>query len=456
MKSHSNMIDMTQGPIFFKLLRFSIPLIMSSILQLLFNAADIIVVGRYAGDNSMAAVGSTSSFVNLLVNFFLGLSVGCNVVAASFYGADKKEDVNRTVHTAILLSVFSGLILTLAGVFLSRNIMILMGAPEEVLPLACLYLRVFFGGVTATVIYNFGAALLRSKGDTKRPLYILLVAGVINVILNLIFVVFLGMDVAGVAFATVLSQCFSAVCVISILCREEDSFRLNFRKLKIHADIFIRVLKIGVPAGLQGIIFSFSNILIQSSVNAYGSVFVAGNSACQSVEGFIYTSMNGFAQGTLTFVSQNRGAHRFDRIKKVAGTAAACVFVIGAVLGFSAIIFGRKIFGIYTSETAVIDVALSRIMVIGSTYYLCGMMDTMANSLRGLGYSMSPMLVTLFGACGLRIVYLGTFYQMQKFHFYQSIFVSYPLSWGITFLSLLILFMVIFGKIKKNTPADLS
>lgn len=437
---------MTSGPILTKLLKFSIPLILSSILQLLFNAADIVVVGRYAGDNSLAAVGSTSSFVNLLVNFFTGLSVGSNVTAASFFGAGKKDDVNRTVHTAMLLSVFSGVLLTLAGVFSSRQILILMASPEEVLELSSLYLKVFFGGVTATIVYNFGSALLRAKGDTKRPLFILMVAGVINVVLNLIFVIFLHLDVAGVALATVISQSFAAVFVVSLLVKEEDCFRLSFKKLKIHRDIFFRILRIGLPAGFQGIIFSFSNMLIQSSVNAYGAVYVAGNSACQSIEGFIYTSMNGFAQGTLTFVSQNRGAQKYDRIKKVIGEAMGCILVISAILGSAAIIFGKYLFSIYTSDPEVIKVAVSRMWVIGATYFLCGIMDCSANSLRGLGYSMRPMLITLFGACGLRILYLLTFYRLEPFHTYQSIFVSYPLSWFITFIALGIMLILVLRK----------
>lgn len=449
-KKSMNQIDMTSGPIFTKLLRFSIPLIISSVLQLLFNAADIIVVGRYAGDNSLAAVGSTFAFVNLLVNFFLGLSVGCSVTAANFYGAGKPDDVNRTVHTAMLLSVFSGVALTVIGVMFSRQILILMAAPEDVLVLSCVYLRILFGGITSIIIYNFGAALLRSKGDTRRPLNILLAAGVLNVILNLIFVIPFGMGVAGVALATIISQSLSAFCVVWILLHETDCFRLEFKKLRLYKDIVIKVLKVGLPAGLQGVIFSFSNMIIQASVNAYGAVFVAGNSACQSVEGFIYISMNGFAQGTLTFVSQNRGAQNFERIKKVVKVSSGIVTGVGLVLGFTSIAVGKHLFGVFTNEPEVIKVAMLRISVIGSTYCLCGLMDCMANSLRGMGYSMSPMLVTLFGACGLRILYLFTIYKIPAFHSYQSIFASYPLSWAITFVSLTILFLFVISRIQKT------
>ena len=307
-KSKNYQIDMTNGSIVGKLIRFSGPLIFSGILQLLFNAADIVVVGRFAGDNSLAAVGSTSSLINLLVNLFVGLSVGTNVVAANYFGAGKKNELSKTVHTAILLSIYSGIILTIVGVIGAKQILRLMQSPEEVLVKATLYLQIYFGGITATMVYNFGSALLRAKGDTQRPLYILLFAGIINVVLNLIFVVFFKMDVAGVALATVISQTISAILVVSCLIKEEDEFKLNIKKLKMDRDIFIRIVKIGVPAGFQGIMFSFSNVIIQSSVNSFGAITIAGNSAASNLEGFVYVAMNGFAQGTLTFTSQNAGA----------------------------------------------------------------------------------------------------------------------------------------------------
>jgi len=439
---------MTTGAIFPKLVRFALPLILSSILQLLFNAADIVVVGRYAGDNSLAAVGSTSSMVNLLVNFFIGLGVGCNVVAANFLGAGKKEELNKTVHTTMILSVIGGIILTFIGIIFSRQILILMASPKEVLPLSTLYLKVFFGGVTATVVYNFGAALLRAKGDTKRPLYILLVAGVINVVLNLIFVICFNMDVAGVAFATVLSQVFAAICVIVILTHEDEEFRLDFKKLRIDNAILLRIIKIGLPAGFQGMLFSFSNMVIQSSVNSFGATFVAGNSAAQSIEGFIYISMNSFAQATLTFAGQNMGAHKFDRIKKVVGIAEGIVIFVGLFMGLSALFFGRSLLGIYSSNPEVIDAGMLRLKIILMTYFTCGMMDSMASAIRGVGHSIMPMIVTMVGACGLRMVYLFTFFRIERFHTFQSIFYSYPLSWVVTFSFLTISFIWIMRKLK--------
>ncbi|MBQ8014148.1 MAG: MATE family efflux transporter [Treponema sp.] len=444
-----NQIDMTTGAIFPKLVKFAIPLILSSILQLLFNAADIIVVGRYAGDNSLAAVGSTSSLVNLLVNFFIGLGVGCNVVAANFLGAGKKEELNRTVHTTMVLSLLGGVLLTLVGVLFSRQILILMASPEDVLPLSTLYLKVFFGGITATVVYNFGAALLRAKGDTKRPLYILLIAGLINVVLNLIFVICFKMDVAGVAFATVLSQFFSAICVIYILCHEDEEFRLDFKKLRLDREILPRIVKIGLPAGFQGMLFSFSNMIIQSSVNSFGAAMVAGNSAAQSIEGFIYISMNSFAQGTLTFAGQNMGAHKFQRIKHLILIAEIVVIVVGLLLGLTALFFGPELLGFYSSSEDVLEAGMLRLNVILLTYFTCGMMDCMASAIRGVGHSVMPMIVTLVGACGLRMVYIFTFFQIPKFHTFQSIFYSYPISWVVTFIFLTISFVWIMKNIEK-------
>ena len=446
----SNQIDMTEGSVFFKLLQFSIPLIFSSVLQLFFNAADVVVVGRFAGVNSLAAVGSTSSLINLLVNLFLGLSVGTNVIAANYFGSGKNKKLSQTVHTAILLSVYSGVILTVVGVFGAKYILRLMGSPDEVLSLATLYLQIYFAGITASMVYNFGSALLRSKGDTKRPMYILFAAGLINVVLNLIFVIPLKMDVAGVALATVLSQVFSAFMVIRCLVKESDDFKLYFSKLKIDREIFIDILKIGLPAGFQGILFSFSNVIIQSSVNSFGNIMIAGSSAAANIEGFVYISMNGFAQGSLTFVSQNYGAKKMDRIKKVVRIALLCALVAGTVLGNLAYLFGRNLIAIYNDNPDVIEAGLLRMSVIMTTYALCGIMDVMANSVRGIGHSLLPMVVSLLGACGLRLVWLATAFQIPAFHTCRTVFLSYPISWAITFAAHVVCFFVILKKIKKQ------
>ncbi len=442
---------MTEGGIFLKMVQFSVPLILSSVLQLLFNAADIVVVGQFAGDNAMAAVGSTSSLINLLVNLFVGLSVGCNVVCSNFYGAMQDDNVSKTVHTAVLLSFISGFILTCGGILFSRQVLLLMSSPEEVLPLATKYLQIYFGGITATMIYNFGSAVLRSKGDTKRPLYILLAAGLINLILNLVFVIVFKMSVAGVGFATVLSQCFSAFWVLKVLAGETDAFKLDFKKLCIHKYILIKILKVGIPAGIQGAIFSLSNVVIQSTVNSFGAVCVAGNSASHSIEGFIYTSMNGISQGSLTFVSQNMGAGKIDRIKKVVVVNLLSVTVVGFVLGLTAVLLRNQLFSIFSDSPDVIAKAGERLFIIGISYCTCGIMDVMANSIRGMGYSFFPMVITMVGACGVRILYLFTVFRIERIHTFQNIFISYPLSWVITFMALLICFVLCINRTEIKT-----
>jgi len=451
--NRTNQIDMTEGSIFGKLLKFSIPLILSSLLQLLFNAADVVVVGRFAGDNSLAAVGSTGSLINLLINLFMGLSVGTNVVVAHFFGAKKKSELTDAIHTAILVSIYSGIILTVIGVLGAKPILTLMQAPEEVLNLAAVYLRIYFGGITATMVYNFGSAILRAKGDTQRPLYILLGAGILNFILNLIFVIPLKMDVAGVAWATVISQVISAILVIVILIREPDDFHLNLKKLSINRPIFIKIVKIGLPAGFQGIMFSFSNVIIQSSVNSFGPVLIAGNAAACNLEGFIYTSMNGFSQGSLTFCSQNLGAGKVDRIRKVVWISQASILVIGAVLSAIFLFFGPQLLGIYSTSEEVIKAGMSRLWIIFTTYYLCGMMDGMANSIRGIGHSLMPVISSLIGACLFRIIWLCTVFLIPQFHTPTSIFITYPISWILTYAANIVFYNKYIKQIKNEYSA---
>ena len=446
-----NQLDMTKGPIFKELIIFSVPLILSGVLQLLFNAADVIVVGRFAGDNSLAAVGSTSSFINLMLNLFIGISIGSSVVSANYFGAGKIRELRNTVHTSMLLSIYSGIGLTVLGVIFARPILHLMQAPEEVLVLAVLYLRIYFAGISATVIYNFGSALLRAKGDTQRPLYILMVAGVINVILNLIFVILFRMDVAGVALATVISQIFAAGFVVALLMREEDGFKLEIKKLKIHKYILIRIIKIGVPAGFQGMMFSISNMVIQSSVNSFGPIVIAGSSAGINIEGFVYLAMNGFSQGALTFVSQNMGAGQKDRIKKLMFISLLTVLVVGEGLGFLVVIFARQILGVYSKNPLVIEAGIRRLTVICSTYALCGIMDTMSNIIRGIGHSLLPMVVCIVGVCVFRIVWLSTIFLTPQFHTEFIIFVSYPISWTVTFIAHCVCFAKVFKKVSFVT-----
>ena len=442
-------MDMCSGSILGKILLFTLPLMCSSILQLLFNAADIIVVGRFAGDNSLAAVGSTSSLINLLTNFFMGLSVGANVLVARYFGAKQDKDLKETVHTAMMLSIYSGLALTVIGFIGAPQILVWMQAPEDILPLSVMYLRIYFIGMTAMMLYNFGSAIMRAVGDTRRPLYYLAAAGVINVILNLFFVIVLRMDVAGVATATVISQCISAFLIVRCMMNMKDSIHLELSALRINPDKFKRILQIGLPASVQGILFSFSNVIIQSSVNSFGAVTVAGNSAAANIEGFVYVSMNSFHQATISFVSQNVGAAKYERVNRIVYISELCVLTVGIILGNLAVLLGRPLLSMYTSSAQVMDAGMKRLRVICSTYAFCGMMDVMVGALRGLGYSVMPMIVSLIGACGLRLIWIFTFFRMEQFHTVTSLYMTYPVSWFITFMTHVVCFVIVRRKLAK-------
>ncbi len=446
-KQKSYEIDMCHGPLLGKILLFSVPLMLSGILQLLFNAADVVVVGRFAGSQSLAAVGSTSSLINLLINVFIGLSVGANVLIARYYGGGQEKEVSDTVHTSILLSIISGFLLCIIGVVLARPLLEMMGTPEDVLGKSVVYMRIYFLGMPALLLYNFGSSILRAIGDTQRPLYYLFAAGVVNVLLNLFFVITLSMDVAGVALATVLSQCVSAGCIVFCLMKSEGSFRLSLKQLRIDKDKLLRIARIGLPAGMQGAIFSVSNVLIQSSVNSFGSIAMAGNTAASNVEGFVYTAMNAMHQTAVSFTSQNFGGKQYDRINKVLAECLAIVFLIGIVMGNGVVFFGRQILGIYSSDVEVIDYGILRLSVICTTYCLCGAMDTMVGAIRGLGYSVMPMIVSLLGACGLRIVWLMTVFRWNRS--LMTLYISYPISWGITFLVHVICYIAVRKHIKR-------
>lgn len=448
--NRKNELDLTQGSVFVNLIKFSIPLIFSSILQILFNTADRVVVGRFSAPAAFSAVTSTGSLINLLVNLFVGLSIGCNIVAANYYGAKRKAEIQDTVHTSILLSIYSGIILTIVGIIFAKPILILMGATDDFLELAVIYLRIYFGGIIATTIFNFGSALLRAKGDTKRPLYILTIAGVINFILNLFFVIVCKMSVDGVGLATVLSQVFACIAVLVLLVREEDAFHLDFKKLKINTHIFFKIVKVGLPAGFQGIMFSFSNVIIQSSVNSFGEVVINGNGAACDLEGFVYFTMNGFAQGALTCCSQNLGAKKFNRIKNVVLSSQFLTFAAGGLMSAIFLIFGRTLIGFYQKDPAIIEAGMVRARVIFSTYYLCGMMDALSNCIRGMGYSMMPFISSLTGACIFRIIYLFTIFRIERFHKPVTIFLTYPFSWILTIIANLIFFIYIYKKLKRQ------
>ena len=444
-------MDMTSGPLLKKILIFSVPLMLSGILQLLFNTADIIVVGQFTGSSALAAVGSTSSLINLFVNVFIGFSIGANVLVAQYFGARDEKNVHETVHTSILLAIICGLILIVAGISLAPPMLELMDTPDEVLGQAVLYMRIYFVGMPATLVYNFGAAILRAVGDTRRPLYYLFVAGCVNVVLNLFFVVVCGRGVDGVAIATVISQVISAALIVRCLVKSDGMYRLNLSMLKLHRQKVIQIARIGLPAGFQGAIFSISNVLIQSSVNSFGSIAMAGNTAASNIEGFIYTCMNAVYQTSLSFTSQNLGAGKIKRISRILVECLVVVFLVGAVMGFLAYTFGAELLRIYSTDPEVIENGLHRMRVICQTYYLCGMMDVTVGALRGLGYSVMPMLVSLAGVCGVRIVWIFTAFVWSRSLF--TLYISYPISWGATFVIHLICFAVVYRKLKAGRGA---
>lgn len=425
-------IDMCNGPLLSKILAYSVPLIASGILQLLFNAADMVVAGRFAGSVALGAVGATSSLINLLINVFIGMSVGSNVLVAHFFGANRGKELGQTVHTSIALSLISGVVLGIAGFLLASPLLSLMGTPDDILPHAVIYMQIYFIGVPGMLLFNFGSAILRAVGDTKRPLYYLMSAGVINVILNLFFVVVMQIGVAGVALATIISQFISAALVIRCLIKEEGDYHLDIRAIRLYPDKVMRILRVGLPAGFQGAVFSISNVLIQSSVNSFGSIAVAGNTAAQNLEGFVYNAMNSFHQTALSFTSQNMGAQKMDRVKKIMWICVGCVTVTGMVMGFTGLYFANDLLSIYSTDSQVIAYGYQRLLIIFASYFLCGVMDVMVGSIRGMGYSIMPMIVSLLGACGLRVVWIFTVFTFYRTP--QVLYISYPVTWTVTFL----------------------
>ena len=442
--------DLTSGPMLQKIILFSLPLAASSILQLLFNAADVVVVGRFAGSTALAAVGSNGALINLLVNLFVGMSLGANVVAARCFGAKDDDGVRNTVQTSVTLGLVSGVLLAFVGFFAARGLLELMSCPEDVIDLSTLYLKIYFIGMPMTMLYNFSSALLRSVGDTKRPLYCLAAAGIINVVLNLVFVIGFQLSVAGVALATILSQTVSACLVTWILTREKGALHLDLRHLGFHKGALLQILRIGLPAGLQSTVFSLSHVVIQSAINSFGSTIVAGNSAASNIEGFVYTAMNSFAQAAVTFTSQNVGARRYDNLDRVMRNCLLCAIVTGLVLGGGAALAGAPLLHFYSTDEAVVAAGLARLHVISATYLLCGTMDVLASCLRGRGYSVLPMVVSLVGSCLLRLVWIATIFQL--FRSTTTLYISYPISWILTALVHLICLLVVRKKRNEKQP----
>ena len=444
--------SMLEGPLFLNIVLYTIPIILTSILQLLFNAADLVVVGRFCGSISVAAVGATGAITNLIINLFIGLSVGSGVSVAHALGSQDDDVVHRTVHTALPTALISGVVLTIVGVALSPTFLKLMGTPENVLALSSVYMRIYFGGITFTMVYNFCASILRAAGDTKSPLIFLAIAGVINVGLNLVFVTQLHMNVAGVALATTISQAVSAVLVVIALIRRKDACHLDLKKMRIYKPQLMKILRIGLPAGIQGSLFSISNVLIQSSINSFGDVLMSGNAAAGNIEGFVYVAINAFCQTAVNFVGQNSGAKQYKRVNRIMLICLASVVVVGLIAGVSAWYFGETLLSIYiTDSQEAIAYGMIRLTFICLPYFVCGLMDVTTGVLRGMGSSMAPMIISILGVCGIRIAWISTVFQIPQFHTPQSLYLSYIISWTATFLIQLAAYIVLYNRLTGKT-----
>lgn len=442
---------MCEGPLLKKIILYAVPVVLTGVLQLLFNAVDLIIVGRFAGSLCLAAVGATGSIINLIVNLFIGLSIGAGVLVAQGIGAGSYENVYKTVHTAVPSAVIGGAGLTVIGVSCSRLFLEWMGTSPDVIDMSVSYMRIYFCGMIVSMVYNFGASILRAAGDIKSPLIFLSAAGVLNVILNVVFVVGFKMNVSGVALATVISQTLSAVLIIFALSRREDACRLYFKELKISKPHLKGMIKIGLPAGIQSSLFSISNVLIQSSINSFGSVVMSGNAASANIEGFVYVSMNALQQTATNFTGQNYGAKLYKRIDRIVLICLACVSVVGLGLGNFCVLFSRKLLGIYiTDSVEALEIGVLRMAYIAAPYFLDGIMEVMTGALRGMGRSALPMAVTIAGVCVFRVVWIFTVFSVPRFHTLEVLYISYPISWTITFLVELIAYLALMRKIKRS------
>lgn len=446
--SKSYQINMTEGNILPKLIKFSIPLMLSGMLQLFFNAADVIVVGRYAGDEALAAVGSTGALINLLINLFIGISIGASVLMGQAIGAGDYNDAQDSLHTAMLTGLIGGIIMIFVGQVVSRPMLELMQTPDDVIELSSLYMKIYFMGMPGFMLYNFGAAILRAAGDTKRPLYYLFISGIINVILNLYFVIVLKMSVDGVAYATIISEAISAILIIICLMRSDGYLNLSLRKLKLDGKKFIEMLKIGIPSGFTGIVFSVSNMLIQSSINSFGKLVMAANTAASNLEGFVYNAMNSIYQTALAFASQNMGAKKLDRVDDVLKKSLIVVSSVGLFFGVGAFLLGEILLRLYTPNQEVIDIAMLRLMVISTSYFLCGIMDVYSGVIRGMGFSFTPMLVSMVFVCAFRVFWIYTIF--ERFHEQWVLYISYPVSWTITIIAYFFTYKIVRKKAEKK------
>lgn len=441
-------IDMCNGPIMSKLISFSVPLILSGMLQLMFNAVDIIVVGQFSGSTSLAAVGSTTALINVFVNLFMGISLGANVVSARCYAMGRREEMSKTVHTAITIALVSGIIMAVIGVIFAKGALLLMGTPENVINLSTLYMRIYFLGMPFFMLYNYGAAILRAVGDTKRPLIFLVISGCINAGINMLLVIVFDMGVAGVAIGTVISQFVSCALVINCLYRTTSSYQLRFSKLKIEKDYMIQIFQVGVPAGIQSMVINFSNALLQSSVNSFGSVAMAGYTAANNVLGFLYVSVNSITQACMSFTSQNYAVGKHKRMDRVLIDCMVLSISVALILGGGAYLFGTYILNIYTSDADVIKCGLEILSITTVPYFFCGIMDLFPGALRGMGYSTIPMILSIIGTVGIRILWIFVFFPMHRSLYF--LFISYPGSWIATIVMQVICYMLVRKKIASQ------
>ena len=441
-------LDMTNGPFFKKILKFSLPLVFTGLLQMIYNTADIIVVGRFAGGTALAAVGATSSLVNLILNIFLGLSMGSGVMTAKYIGARDEGAVKRCVHSAMLLSILSGIFVAIFGFVFSEQLLIMMDSPKDVLPLSTLYLKIFLLGAPAGMVFNFGASIVRATGDTKKPLMILSASGIINIVLNLILVIKFNMSVAGVAIATITSQYISATVIVIVLLKMQNACRLNLKNLRFHKEEVKRILYVGIPAGIQNSLFSVSNVIIQTTVNSFGSVAMAGIAAGSNIDSFIYTCTNAVSQTAMTFSSQNFGAKKYENFNKIYFRCILLTIAIAGSMGALGVAFKDFFVGIFSTEPEVIKIGAERLTLILPFYFFCSLMDVGAGQLRGMGKSVLPMMVSLLGGCGLRLLWIFVFFPQNPTLIY--LYYAYPISWSITFFVLFICYFLVRAQILKK------
>ena len=447
MKNNKYEIDMCNGTIMDKLISFALPLMISGMLQLMFNAVDIIVVGRFTGSQALAAVGSTTALICTFTNLFIGVSLGANVLAARFYASGKTKEMSETVHTAILLALISGIAMSVIGILCARESLVLIATPDDIIGQAALYLRIYFLGMPFFMLYNYGAAILRAVGDTKRPLMYLIAAGIANAVLDLILVIIFKMGVAGVAIGTITSQFISCVLVIRCLCKTDAIYKLYISKLRIKKYYLIQILKVGLPAGIQSTVINFSNVLLQSSVNSFGEIAMAGYTAANNILGFLYVSVNSVTQACMSFTSQNYGVRKFKRMDKVLADCAILSIIVSVVIGGGSYLLGHQILGIYTRQEDVIQCGMEILSISTIPYFLCGLMDMIPGSMRGVGYSAVPMILSIIGTVGTRLVWIyGVFPEHRSLY---VLFMSYPVSWGLTIVMQAICLVFVRRKIRK-------